>query len=91
MKPDPKSAGEGRALKTFAVRIWDLGEVQNIGVPAHQVARSGGNREIDIWLVFGVTLLEEHPRHFRNENRSLLNCRKKPVDKLVPHRGELLP
>src|SRR5258708_12822914 len=55
------------APKSHAIKIGGFGEIQNVGVPAHKVVRSSGNREIDIWLILGIPFVGEYAGDIRND------------------------
>ena len=57
--------------KASSIGIARVRKIQNVKVAAHEVARSCGDREIEVWLVLGVSLVKEHMRHFRREYGSL--------------------
>src|ERR1700724_4303331 len=76
--------------KTFSIWVGGIGKIQNIAVPAHQVANSRGDRQIDIRLILGIPVELEDVRHIRNGHGSRFECRKESIDNLVRQGGEPL-
>ena len=73
-----------------SIELGAIGEIQDIVVPAHQVAHPGGNRKIDIRLILRIPFKAEDVRYVRNEHGSLRECRKELIDNLIRQSGELL-
>jgi hypothetical protein len=60
-----------------------FGKIQNIVVPAHEVAHSRGDRQIDVRRIFGIPVELEDVRDLGNDHGSLFECRKESIDDLV--------
>jgi len=73
----------GLVSKASSIGARGACKIQNVVVPAHEVARTRGDREIDVRLVLGIPVEMEDARHFRGEHGSLLEFRKKSTDSLV--------
>jgi hypothetical protein len=76
--------------KTFPIGCGAIGKIQNIFVPAHEVANSRGDRQIDIRLILGIPVELEDVRHIRNGHGSRFECRKESIDNLVRQWGKPL-
>src|ERR1017187_3655153 len=69
--------------KTLSIGRGSIGKIQNIVVPAHEVAHSRGDGQIDVWLILGIPLELEDARDIRNDRSSLFECCKESYDHRV--------
>jgi hypothetical protein len=67
-----------------------IGKIQNIVVPAHEVAHSRGDCQIDVRLIFGIPVELKDARDCGNDYSSFFECHKESIDNLVCQCGKPL-
>lgn len=78
------------APKTSPSGVENVGEIQNVVGPTHEVARFLGDRQIDVRLIFGIPVESEDTLDFRSYKSSLCERCKESIDYRVCQRGKLL-